>query len=160
MQQEDCTLSDLASSCEYLTAEKTCSAVAESQKAQASRQLRCQNDEKAICCYICPSRRECTVNCKYLGATQSETTPPSEEKTEAESTADIEKTVEASQTKNSPVTCSLCNVDMLQSRTKFRIDGWNSMQSKPSGDSAELDLPVTVYMCPCCGKIELKAEKS
>jgi hypothetical protein len=38
-QQEENNLSDLASSCEYLTSEKLCLAVSESEKAGLSRQV-------------------------------------------------------------------------------------------------------------------------
>ena len=53
VQQEEYNLSDLANSCEYLTSEKLCLAVSESEKARSSRQVRCKNNEKMTCCYLC-----------------------------------------------------------------------------------------------------------
>jgi hypothetical protein len=46
LQWEENSLSDLASSCEYLTIDKSCSAILEGEKAKANRQLRCHNEEK------------------------------------------------------------------------------------------------------------------
>jgi hypothetical protein len=50
--------------------------------------------------------------------------------------------------------CSLCNVEMSQARTQFKIDGWKGPQPKLSGEA----LSVNVYLCPVCGKIEFKAD--
>ena len=157
-------MSDLASSCEYLTVEKLCSAASESEKAKASRQVRCQNDEKMTCCYLCVSIRECAIKCKFLGNIENESSPLEAEKTEAESTFNDDKKTEAYSAKNAPVTCcSLCNVEMSQTRTKFRINGWEGLHPKLTGDDSgklgEEELPVIVYLCPQCGKIEFKADE-
>jgi hypothetical protein len=157
-------LSDLANSCEYLTIEKLCSAVSDGEKAKASRQVRCQNDEKMTCCYLCLSRRECAIKCKFLGNIENESSPLEAEKTEAESTFNNDKKTEVYQMKNAPDTCcSLCNVEMSQTRTKFRIDGWEGLHPKLTGDDSgklgEELLPVIVYLCPQCGKIEFRADE-
>lgn len=156
-------MSDLANSCEYLTIEKSCLAVSESEKAKANRQLRCQNDEKNACCYLCLSRRECVISCKYLGRFESESSPIEVSKTEAESTFSDDKKTEVYETQNAPVACcSLCNVEMSQTKTKFRIDGWKGPHPKLSGDDLrELgeELPVIVYACPQCGRLEFRADK-
>ena len=155
-------MSDLANSCEYLTIEKLCSAVSESEKAKANRQARCQNDEKMTCCYICLSKRECSISCKFLGNIGNETSPVEAEKTETQSTVGSDKKTEAPQTENVPVTCcSLCNVEMSQTRTKFKINGWRGLHPKLSGDdSGEEFLRVIVYLCPQCGKIEFRADEN
>lgn len=158
-------MSDLANSCEYLTIEQLCSAVSESEKAKASRQIQCKNDEKMTCCYICLSRRECTISCRFLGDIETETKfqqIEASEKTEAESTSNNEET-EVYQTQNAPVNfCYSCNVEMAQTRTKFTIDGWEGMHPKLTGDNlgklGEEVLPVIVYVCTQCGKIEFRAE--
>ncbi len=155
-------MSDLANSCEYLTIEKSCSAVSESEKAKANRQARCQNDEKTACCYLCLSRRECAISCKYLGRFEGESSPIEAEKTEADHTFNEDEKTEVSQTDKPPVCCSLCNVEMPQTKTKFRIDGWKGPHPKLSGDDLrELgeELPVIVYACPQCGKIEFRVDK-
>ncbi len=114
------------------------------------------------CCYICLSRRECAISCRFLGNIGNE--PPTFEakKTEAESTVNNDKETEVPQTENAPVACcSLCNVEMSQTRTKFAIDGWEGRHPKLGGDdSAKLgeELPVIIYLCPQCGKIEFKAD--
>jgi hypothetical protein len=158
-------LSNLANSCEYISNEKICNAALESEKAKANRQLRCLNDEKLCCCYICGSRSECTISCKYLGATDNTSAPHAEEapKPAAEMNHTVENTkkIEANPTSGVPVTyCSACNVEMSPKRTRLRIDGDNT-QPKQFGDyssQTEEHLAVLVYLCPCCGRIEFKAD--
>jgi hypothetical protein len=152
-------LSDLANSCEYLTIDKLCSAVSENEKAKANRQVRCQNEEKMSCCYLCLSRRECAFSCKFLGNIGNEAPSVEVEKNEPKSTVAPDQEIEAFQTQSSPVAfCALCNVEMGQTKTQFKIDGWTGPHPKLSGDASGDDfLPVTVYLCPQCGKIEFKA---
>lgn len=146
-------LSDLARSCEYLTLEKSCLAVSESEKAKASRQMRCQNEEKMTCCYLCVSRRECVISCRFLGNMENQVSSA-----QAENTFNHDKTTEEPHTKNAPaICCSLCNVEMSQARTKLRIDGWEGPRSNDGALGEEF--PVRVYLCPQCGKIEFKADK-
>jgi len=161
VQKEESILSDLANCCEYLTIEKLCSAISESEKAKANRQLRCRNDEKMTCCYLCLSSRECAISCKYLGKNENESALVDAEKTNAESTFDDDKETEVNQTKNSTVACcSSCNVEMSQTKTKFRIDGWKGLHPKlPGDDAGEEFLSAIVYLCPQCGKIEFRANE-
>ncbi len=84
------------------------------------------------------------------------------EKSEAEKTANNSKKTELDQTKNgSLICCSMCNVKMSQTRTKFKIEGWEDSHIKlvddDSGKPIEELLPVTVYLCPRCGRIEFRA---
>jgi len=154
-------LSDLANSCEYLTIDKLCSAVAESEKAKANRQFRCQNDEKMSCCYICHSISECTIKCRYLGNPQNEPSRIEPDKLEAMSTSKIDEKAEADKIEKVPVGCSFCNIEMSQTKTKFKINGWEGPPPKLSGDdSSELgqELPAIVYCCPRCGKIEFRTD--
>ena len=157
-------MSDLANSCEYLTIEKLCSAVSDSEKARASRQVRCQNDEKMTCCYLCWYRRECAIKCRFLGNIESESSSLEAEKTEAECIFNNDKKSEGHQAKNAPVTCcSFCNVEMAQTRTKLRIEGWGGLHPKLIGDDSgklgEELLSAIVYLCPQCGKIEFRADE-
>ena len=143
-------MSDLAGCCEYLTSEKLCSAVSDNEKAKAARQVRCKNDEKMTCCYICLFRRKCAINCRFLGNIENESQQIGTEKTEVDNT------------KNAPVTCcSLCNVKMSQTKTKFRITGWEGSDQKlADDDSGKLGdelLPAIIYLCPKCGRIEFSA---
>lgn len=156
-------MSDLANSCEYITSEKLCLAVSESEKAKAARQVRCKNDEKMTCCYICLFKRECAINCRFLGNIENESQQIEAEKTEADNAFINDEKIEEDKTKNATVTCcSLCNVEMSQTRTQFRINGWEVSNQKLANDySRKPDelLPVIVYLCPKCGKIEFMADE-
>ncbi len=157
-------VSDLANSCEYLTSEKLCLAVSESEKAKAARQVRCKNDEKLTCCYLCMLVLDCATPCRFLGNNENVSSPIEAEKTETENTVLNDNKTEEPQTENNVVPCcSTCNVEMSQTRTKFRIDGGEESHRKPNdgdlGKFVEEVLPVIVYFCPKCGKIDLKVDE-
>jgi hypothetical protein len=153
-------LSDLANSCEYLTTETFCSAVLENDKAKVNRQLRCQNEEKMSCCYLCQSRNQCQINCKYLGNTGKELQSVESKQAPTQNTKNIADT-EANPTKEATMICSSCNVEMSQTKTQFRINGLKGPNSKLSEDGSgkEEVLPVLVYLCSHCGKIEFRVEE-
>lgn len=158
-------MSDLASSCEYHTIEKTCLAVCESPKAQANRQQRCLNDEKTACCYICDSRQECAISCKFLGAVDNKSAPQAElQKPEPQTPINPPKAPTSEAPKTIPTNyCPSCNVEMTPKKAKLHIEGWDSDEMKQYGDNIPFTqdtLPVIVYLCPCCGKIEFKAHKN
>jgi hypothetical protein len=153
-------LSDLANCCEYLTIDKSCSVLSENEKAKANRQIRCQNDEKTSCCYICQSRSGCNIKCAFLGNPENEPSRIEPEKSEAKTISKIDENAEVSQIEKILVACSFCNIEMSQTKTKFKIDAWEGPPPKLSGgDSSEFvqELPVTIYCCPRCGKIEFRA---
>ena len=137
MKQEACNLSDLANSCEYLTSEKLCLAISENDKAKAARQLRCRNDEKMTCCYLCMFVLDCATPCQFLGSGENGLLKIDREKAPIESAAPYKlKTEEECNTEKVTVTnCSLCDVEMFQARTKFTIDGLNgsSQESAENG---------------------------
>jgi hypothetical protein len=154
-------LSDLANSCEYLTIDKLCSAVSESEKAKANRNIRCQNEEKTSCCYICQIRRGCQIKCKFLGNTEIDFRPTETRKTTNENTETETKT-EASTSKEAPMFCSSCNGEMSQGKTQLKVNNWKGLNLKLAGeglDKSEM-LSTVVYLCPQCGKIEFKADGS
>jgi hypothetical protein len=158
MQQEGSALSDIVNSCEYLTSEKLCLAVSESSKAKAARQARCKNEEKMTCCYLCMFVMDCPTPCQFLGNSENGSPSLEVEKTNVENTS-VEENKTEDQIKNDSVPCCpLCNTEMSQTRTKFRIDGWEG-NKKPADYKPEEVLPVIVCLCPKCGKIELKADK-
>jgi hypothetical protein len=150
-------LSDLANSCEYLTSENLCLAVIDNEKSKASRQVRCKNDEKSTCCYLCMLVFDCANPCRFLGSAENESHPIDVEKTSIDSKLiDEEKKPEMDKWEKSDVAwCSMCNVEMSQAKTKFRIDG----SEGSLGKLGEKELPVIVFLCPKCGKIEFKADK-
>lgn len=151
--EEKSILSDLANSCEYLTVDKSCLAVLENQKAKSNRNIRCQNEDKSTCCYLCMHRQGCVISCNYLGqtseASQSET---SEKMLEADSTTKTE----VDETDAQIVYCPLCNAEMSQAKTKFEIENWRGTNPALNGEM----LPVLVYLCPKCGKIELRFDEN
>jgi len=107
---------------------------------------------------------DCATPCRFLGNTENVSPPIEFEKTETESTSINDDKTKEYQTKDAVVPiCSLCNVEMSQTRTKFRIDGWEGLHQKPvDDDSGKLEeevLPVIVYLCPKCGKIDLRADE-
>jgi hypothetical protein len=157
-------LSDLANSCEYLTSEKLCLAVSESEKSRASRHVRCKNDEKMTCCYLCMFVLDCAKPCRFLGSYENEPQQVDAEKTKIDSSVISEEKTEENKTENPSVAfCSVCNVEMSQTKTKFKIDGWKESNQKLDGDEsarfgAEV-LPVIVYLCQKCGKINFRADE-
>jgi hypothetical protein len=149
-------LSDLANSCENLNIDKQCAAIVDNPKAQVTRQLKCLNDEKNTCCYLCISRSRCIISCKYLGQTENYTQAPPAETLSAPAEENVEE-VQAPQVENVPVTfCFSCNTEMAWAKTKFTIDGWNGPKPEQTPDKV---LPLTVYLCPKCGKIEFHADQ-
>ncbi len=150
-------LSDLANSCEYLTTEKTCNAVTENEKAQTNRQTKCENTDKTSCCYLCPSRPQCTINCNYLGSPNVAHVSVGSEDALIENI--INETKEFQETKminNQDKYCPACNVEMSETKTELRVDNWKGQ--KPNMPSADM-LPVLVYLCPRCGRIDFKADR-
>ena len=73
--------------------------VLESEKAKANRQARCQNDEKLTCCYLCQSKPECAMSCKFLGNVGYESIQVEPEKTETQRKIDTDKKSERSKRK-------------------------------------------------------------
>ena len=155
-------MSDLANSCEYLTSEKLCSAVSADEKAKASRQARCKNSDKTTCCYLCMVVFDCASPCRFLGSGENTSKIDSEEN--LTSTVPAEQKPAADKTKNDTSTlCSLCNVELSKTKTKFRIDGWEESNQKSADNhtskSEDEILSVIVYLCPKCGKIEFRADE-
>jgi predicted RNA-binding Zn-ribbon protein involved in translation (DUF1610 family) len=63
-----------------------------------------------------------------------------------------------SQFESVPVTfCFSCNIEMVWTKTQFTIDAWRGT-SHSTLTCDDKSLPVTVLLCPKCGKIEFKAD--
>lgn len=93
---------------------------------------------------------DCATPCRFLGTTENEPQQVEPEENQINRAPISEEKPEENQIKNDPASfCSSCNVEMSQVRTKFKIDGSKS----------EEVLPVIVYLCPKCGKIDLKADE-
>ena len=157
-------MSNLANCCEYLTSEKLCLAVSDSEKAKASRQVRCKNAEKMSCCYLCMYVLDCATPCRFLGDNGNVSSPIEVEKTAVETTLSNDDKNKEDQTENTIVPCcSFCNVEMSKTRTEFKIEGWEGLYQKSANDDLgkcrKEVLPVIVYLCPKCGKIDLKVDE-
>jgi hypothetical protein len=64
---------------------------------------------------------------------------------------------------NAPhIACSSCKAIMHEGKTKIRISGWEDSGQKLGGGDLEASekewLPVIVYLCPQCGKMEFAAD--
>jgi len=180
-------LSDLVGICEYLSLDKTCiifSDTSANAKTKSGRQLKCKNDQKNACCYLCIYRTCCDISCQYLGGQPERGTDlknASDDKLAScennDDNADIVNDVvgvEKSLCSESlphkgalDVFCFSCNTEMAWAKTQFTVDNWCG--NKPSlaaknntaydaVDVVDKVLPVTVLVCPKCGKIEFKAD--
>jgi hypothetical protein len=108
---------------------------------------------------------DCATPCQFLGNVGTDSSQIIAEKTKTESKSVSNEKTEVDEGKNDSVAfCTLCNLEMSKAKTKFRIDGWEGTQRKNATDKPgrlEEVLPVIVYVCPKCGKIEFRAyEKS
>lgn len=150
---EEKHLSDLATTCESNTIEKAHLSVSENQKAQANRQ-QFLTDKKQSCCYIFDSRLEYAISCKYLGSEDGKpTTQIKIQKIEPHTTTNYVQTPEVDPPKLSITTfCTTCNVEMIAKKEKIAIDG-------KDGAKTTEGLPVTIYECPYCGRIDFRASK-
>ena len=157
-------MSDLTNSCEYLTSEKLCLAVSESEKAKIARQTRCRNDEKETCCYLCMFVMDCPAPCRFLGNAGNEPRQIDSENTQINEPFISKEKLEAERTENAaPTYCNMCNIEMSHTRTKLKISGWETPNQKAGDDGTKkLDqefLPVIVYLCPKCNKVEFRADE-
>ncbi len=149
-------MSDLANICEYITTEKMCNAVAENEKAQANRQVKCENPEKTSCCYLCPLQPQCAISCKYLGSPNVTHVPVRTEETSENIIDEPKESHETQIANNQAKYCTACNIEMSETKTELRVERWKGL--KPTMPNADI-LPVVVYLCPQCGKIEFKADR-
>jgi hypothetical protein len=134
----------LSIACQYLN-KQSCSAITSSEEVKEAREQNCVNDNQQACCYLCESYDNCEISCNFLGENTNKTKKP--------------KTRKQIQI----IKCPLCETKMLCTEAKLRIGGWSGiMQFLPFGNLGELDeevLPVKLYVCPKCGKLELMAQE-
>ncbi|MDR2203280.1 MAG: hypothetical protein LBE76_03065 [Nitrososphaerota archaeon] len=150
-------MSDLANSCEYLTVDKSCVVFSDNSKARANRQLNCKNNQKNACCYLCVFRLQCAICCKYLGQSENCVAPKSVIEADGDDVCVVDTGLASGslQLEHVPVVfCFSCNVAMAWAKTQFIVDNWcGNTFPLISGKT----LPVTVLLCPKCGKIEFKS---
>jgi hypothetical protein len=103
---------------------------------------------------------DCATPCRFLGNIENEPQQIDAEKTQTNTTPTSDEKTEEDTTKNAPVTCcSLCNVEMSQTKTMLRINGWKGSKQKFGKVDSEEVLPVIICLCPKCGKIDLRADQ-
>ena len=96
---------------------------------------------------------DCETPCRFLGNSENES-----QQIDAERNS-IYRSIsndipEENKTENVPVTfCSLCNIEMSQTMTRFKIEGCKGQNQK----ICEEVMSVIVCICPKCGKIDLRA---
>jgi len=151
---EEYCMSDLASSCEYLNLDKTCIAFSDNPKAKTNRYLKCKNDQKTTCCYLCLCRSQCAISCKYLGPSGNDVEQPNP-LPEPSGVSDKDLSAQAKFENVSVTFCFSCNVEMAWAKTHFTVDNWHGNVDLLIKDTV---LPVTVLLCPKCGKIEFKVD--
>ena len=97
---------------------------------------------------------DCANPCRFLGGFENEPQQVDSEKIKINNSVTSEKETKVNGIENASLTfCTLCNVEMSQGKTKFKMD---------SHDSARFGakvLPVIVYICPKCGKIDFRADE-
>ena len=98
---------------------------------------------------------DCETPCRFLGNNENEPQQIDIERNPINSSIS-NVTPEENKTKNAPVTfCSLCNVEMSQTTTKFSIEIGKCQNQRV----CEEVMPVIVCICSKCGKIDLRAEE-
>ena len=120
--------------CKFLK-DDNCTSVMKDGEGKETRQEECQNNNKSACCYAClfSYNHSCEISCEYLG--------------------EVKKI------------CSLCGSEMYHDHMELRIGGWIGLTKiLPSrigelGEIGEDKLPVIVYLCSKCNKLEFFAEE-
>ena len=136
-----------------------CLVVSDSEQEKARRQVLCRNVEKMTCCYLCMFVLGCATPCQFAGDSENEPQQINNKVTSINNAAVAEqKPKEEDKKENATVTCCCtCNIEMMQSRTKVVLDEKTANHNLKQLGVKEL--PVIVYICPKCGKIDLKVEE-
>lgn len=135
--------------CEFLK-DGNCASIMGNDEAKEVRKISCSNDNEQACCYLCPRYQGCEISCNFLG----------ENKNKPQNKQPVD-TIENNKIR--VLRCPLCDSKMLHSEVKLRVGGWSGlMQLVPFGSWGEVSeelLPVTLYLCPKCGKLEFMAQE-
>jgi hypothetical protein len=137
--------------CEYLK-DKNCLSIASNDEAREVRKISCNNDNEQTCCYLCSYYHGCEISCAFLG----------------ENKRKIKRKVQdAIEESNQPriLRCSLCEKKMQFTKINLRVGGWSGILKSihpainTMGEISEELLPVIIYVCPKCGKLEFRAQE-
>jgi len=133
--------------CEYFR-DGTCFSIMTNDEEKERRLMGCSNSNIRACCFLCSRLQGCEISCRK----------------EVNKNEKVDKLMDDGSKKNSvpTLTCSSCDVVMLNSRMNLRAEVSNKnvpLAMGEIGEIAEELLPVLIYMCPKCGKIEFMAQE-
>jgi hypothetical protein len=140
--------------CEHLRNGESCSAILGNEEAKIIRSEACENDNEEACCYLCSFYNNCEISCSILGENKNE--PKRKQRITEKTEAILKPRIPR---------CPLCNLKMRHARMSLRVGGWEGVwKGLPLGigelgEIQEELLPVVVYVCPKCGKLEFVAEE-
>jgi hypothetical protein len=132
--------------CEFLK-DGNCLSIMTNDEAREERLIGCSNGNIRACCSLCSRLQGCDISCK-LEVNRNEEDLPIDDGSENK--------------KIQTLTCSLCNVEMLNSRMNLKVETANKRVPLAMGKIDEISeelLPVVIYLCPNCGKMEFMAQQ-
>lgn len=144
-------MADSKIKCQYLK-DGNCESILTNDEAKEARKISCNNDNEQACCYLCSYYHGCGISCVFLGENKSK---PKK----------YQKKVKTESSVPSILRCPLCNSKMHSSKMNIRVGGWQGVTKvlHPAidlmGEIGEELLPVIIYVCPNCGKLEIIAQE-
>ena len=137
--------------CEFLK-DGNCASILENDEAKEVRKISCNNDNEKACCYLCTRYQGCEISCNFLGENKNKQQNKKSSKTIEGHTIGV-------------LRCPLCDSKMLHSKRNLRVGGWEGWTKvlDPAidlmGEVSEELLPVIMYVCTKCGKLEFMAQE-
>jgi hypothetical protein len=135
--------------CEFLK-DTNCLSVASNEEAKEARKVGCNNDNEQACCYLCTYYHECEISCVFLGENKR---------------VIKRKPIGTDGNQTKILRCSSCDQKMVFNKINLRVGGWSGALKglhpaiDAMGEMGEELLPVIIYVCPKCGKLEFRAQE-
>jgi hypothetical protein len=135
--------------CKYLK-DESCLSIASNDEAKEVRKISCNNDNEQACCYLCSYYHGCEISCAFLGENKK---------------VIKRKPIVTDEKQSKILRCSSCDQKMVFNQVNLRVGGWSGALKglHPAIDAlGELDeelLPVILYICTKCGKLEFRAQE-
>jgi uncharacterized C2H2 Zn-finger protein len=134
--------------CEYLK-DGNCQSIVSNEEAKEARKVGCNNDNEQSCCYLCSYYHGCEISCAFLG----------------ENKRLIKRKIAIADEKQiNFLRCPQCDQKMVYNQVSLRVGGWSGALKglHPAldmmGELGEELIPVLLYVCPKCGKLEFRAQ--
>ena len=106
---------------------------------------------------------DCSTPCQFLGSNENVPLKIDYKENSVDNSTVSKQKPEEDKTETTAATyCSECHLEMSQTRTKLAIDGWKGTKKSADDGSRQIgdqELPVIVYLCQKCGKIDFRAEE-